>query len=242
MQSNLNQTILRVTVLMILVSPLVGQEIGLSPKLQTNQLALIDNVEEDFVSLFNGKTLDGWEQKNGTASYEVVDNTILGRTSVGSPNSFLCTVKSYSDFDLRFEVKVDKGLNSGVQIRSLSKPGFKEGRVHGPQIEIETDPGEAGYIYSEGTGRKWISPTQTRRGVFKNDGWNKYRVLAEGNRIQTWVNGTQIEDVKTAPIESLKGFIGLQVHGIKKKVGPFKVQWRNIRIHELESQDKETIK
>ena len=205
-------------------------------------LFLIDDVEEVFVSLFNGKTLDGWVQKNGQATYEVVDGTIMGRTAVGSPNSFLCSVKEYSDFDLKFEVKVDVGLNSGFQIRSLSKPGFKNGRVHGPQVEIESDPGEAGYIYSEGTGRDWISPTKTRRNVFNNDGWNEYRVLAEGNRIQTWVNGTHIEDVETAAAESLKGFLGLQVHEIGKDVGPFKVQWRNIRIKELDGTESRRIK
>jgi hypothetical protein len=113
--------------------------------------------------------------------------------------------------------------------------------VHGPQVEIETDPGEAGYIYSEGTGRGWISPSQKQRGVFKNDGWNSYRVLAEGDRIQTWINGTHIEDLETPPVEPLKGFIGLQVHGIKKTIGPFKVQWRNIRIRELDGTEVRTV-
>ena len=122
--------------------------------------------EDGFVDLFNGKNLDGWEQKNGTATYEVVDDTILGRTVKGSPNSFLCSEKEYGDFELVFEVKVDKGLNSGVQIRSVSKPDYKEGRVHGPQVEIEWDPGESGYIYSEGTKRGWVSPTRTQKNVF----------------------------------------------------------------------------
>ena len=241
MRSLLTQVFLPVAALMMLAVPLTGQDRIPLGAPQIDRLALIDNVEEDFVSLFNGETLAGWEQNNGTATYEVVDHTILGRTAVGSPNSFLCTVKEYGDFDLRFEVKVDVGLNSGVQIRSLSKPGFKKGRVHGPQVEIETDPGEAGYIYSEGTGRGWISPTQKQRGVFKNDGWNSYRVLAEGSRIQTWINGMHIEDLETPPVEPLKGFIGLQVHGIKKKKGPFKVQWRNIRIRELDRTETRTV-
>lgn len=189
--------------------------------------------EKNFTSIFDGKTLNGWEQKNGTARYEVVDGTIMGHTEVGSPNSFLCSSKEYADFELRFEVKVDPGLNSGVQIRSVSKDDINNGRVHGPQVEIESDPGESGYIYSEGTGRGWISPTQTQRNVFKNDGWNRYRVLADGNRIQTWINGKRIEDLDVPAVESTKGFLGLQVHGIGKDLGPFKVQWRNIRIQEL---------
>ena len=198
--------------------------------------------EDGFVDLFNGKNLDGWEQKNGTATYEVVDDTILGRTVKGSPNSFLCSEKEYGDFELVFEVKVDKGLNSGVQIRSVSKPDYKEGRVHGPQVEIEWDPGESGYLYSEGTKRGWVSPTRTQKNVFKNEGWNEYRVLADGPRIQTWINGTCIEDIEMPAIESRKGFLGLQVHGVKKNASPFKVQWKNIRIREISGDERREMK
>ena len=205
---------------------------------------LIDDTNEigkSWRELFNGNDLSGWEQKNGTATYEVVDGTIKGTTSEGSPNSFLCTEEEFSDFELVFEVKVDPELNSGVQIRSLSIPGFKKGRVHGPQVEIEADPGEAGYLYSEGTGRKWISTSLVQKNLFKNDDWNHYRVLAEGRRIQTWINGTQVEDIKTAAVESQRGFIGLQVHSIEKGSGPFKVQWRNIKIREIPSVEAEDV-
>ena len=71
--------------------------------------------------LFNGKDLAGFTQRNGTATYEVVDGTILGTTVKGSPNSFLCTDKKYGDFELTFEVKCHSRLNSGVQIRSKTK-------------------------------------------------------------------------------------------------------------------------
>ena len=70
----------------------------------------------DWVKLFDGKTLDGWIQKNGTAKYKVVDGTIQGTTNEGSPNSFLCSEKEYGDFELEFEVKVHNSLNSGVPV------------------------------------------------------------------------------------------------------------------------------
>ncbi len=188
---------------------------------------------EGFTSLFDGKTLKGWEQKNGTATYEVVDGTVKGTTAQGSPNSFMCTTKEYGDFELHFEVKCDFELNSGVQIRSLSKPDFKKGRVHGPQVEIAGNSPFSGYIYSEGTGRRWISQTRTEHKHFKSDGWNKYRVVAKGNRVQTWLNGESIEDVEIAEVESRKGFLGLQVHAIGKDKGPYSVQWKNIFIKEM---------
>ena len=128
--------------------------------------------------LFDGKTLNGGTQRNGKATYRVEDGAIVGRTAKSSPNSFLCTDKAYCDFDLRFEVQVDRGLNSGVQIRSRSSKDFNNERVHGPQVEIKVAPGESGYIYGEATGRGWLSQNRTIMDAYKNDQWNTYRVLA----------------------------------------------------------------
>lgn len=187
---------------------------------------------DGWVSLFNGENLEGWSQKNGWATYRVKDGKIVGKTSEGSPNSFLCTEKVYGDFELRFEVKVDNALNSGVQIRSRSLPEHNNGRVHGPQVEIEASPGEAGYIYGEATTNNWVSPTQPPHSAIKNDEWNQYHIRAVGKRIQTWINGKLVEDL-TDPKCFSEGFIGLQVHGIGANDGPFKVRWKNIEIKEL---------
>ena len=165
--------------------------------------------------MFDGKTLDGWTLLNGTAKYEAVDGAIVGHTKVGSPNSFLCTNKQYGDFELEFEVKCDKGLNSGVQIRSLQKTtkaatddkkakkkNNKTGRIYGPQVEIECGPAQAGYIYGEATGLGWLSkePKSKDKKInshdhFKTDAWNKYRVIAKGANIQTFINGKKIADL-----------------------------------------------
>lgn len=195
--------------------------------------------ESGWVELFNGKNLEGWTQHNGTATYKVEDGTIVGTTSEGSPNSFMCTKKNYGDFELEFEVKVADELNSGCQIRSQQKDG--NGRVNGPQVEIEAsgkNGAEAGYVYGEATGRGWLTP-EDRLKPHKNmkDGeWNRFRIVAKGPRIQTWINGKQIEDLTDEAIYKTHptGFIGLQVHGIKKGTGPYSVAWKNIRIKELD--------
>lgn len=191
---------------------------------------------EGWVSLFNGKDLSGWSQKNGTATYRVEDGTIVGKTSEGSPNSFLCSEKEYGDFELTFEVKVDDALNSGVQIRSASKPDKDKGRVHGPQVEIATN-GSAGCVYGEATGLNWLSGpdklTDQQKTAFKKGEWNKYRVLCQGKSIKTWVNDIAIVDFQEEKTGMAKGFLGLQVHGIKKGDGPFEVRWRNIQLREL---------
>lgn len=191
-----------------------------------------------WVNLFNGKNLNGWEVKNGTATYKVVDGTIEGTTTEGSRNTFLCTRKKYGNFELEFEVKVHDMLNSGVQIRSRKKEGDKA--VNGPQVEIEAsgaNGAEAGYVYGEATGRGWLTPQERLKPHknFKDGEWNKFRIVADGPRIQTWINGEKIEDLTDEAIYKThpKGFIGLQVHGIKKGTGPYSVAWKNIRIKEL---------
>ena len=194
--------------------------------------AIPDINAKGWVPLFNGVDLTGWVQKNGTATYRVEQSMIVGKTSEGSPNSFLCTVEDYGDFELTFEVFDDPGLNSGVQIRSKSRAEFNNGRVHGPQVEIENAPGESGYLYSEGTGRGWITAERPIKDAYINGRWNRYVVRARGDRIQTWVNGRLIVDI-CDPESAKLGFIGLQVHSISRETGSFEVRWRDIRIREL---------
>lgn len=206
-----------------------------------------DQEDVEWVDLFNGEDLSGWTQKNGSASYEVEEGGVIcGTTREGSPNSFLCTDKLYGDFVLMFEVKVDDELNSGVQIRSKAeeieeKDGVKFGRVNGPQVEIEASAAngaEAGYVYGEAAGG-WITPEEQLKPhkVFQNGEWNRYKVIAKGARIQTFLNGEAIGDVSSEKfLESHpEGFIGLQVHGIPRGQGPFQVRWRNLQIRELEN-------
>ncbi len=87
--------------------------------------------------LFNGKDLQGWKQLNGKAKYEVKNGEIVGTTVLNEPNSFLATEQDYGNFILELELLVDTSMNSGIQIRSLSKPDYKDGRVHGYQVEID---------------------------------------------------------------------------------------------------------
>ena len=74
----------------------------------------------EWATLFNGKDIEGWEQKGGEAVYKVEDGCLVGTTKPRTPNTFLCPPKSYGDFELTFDVKCDEDLNSGVQIRSIS--------------------------------------------------------------------------------------------------------------------------
>ncbi len=207
--------------------------------LLASALALGSAFSAESAALFDGKTLEGWKQNNGTAKYEVVDGTIVGTTAEGSPNSFLSTEKLYGDFELEFEVKVDSALNSGVMIRSQTEDGKPDGRVNGPQVEIEAsgeNGAEAGYIYGEAIGG-WMTPEDRLipHKHFKDGEWNAYKVIAKGPRIQVWINGEMIEDLTDEKVYEShpKGFISLQVHSIGAGQGPYQVAFKNIKLKEL---------
>jgi hypothetical protein len=182
--------------------------------------------------LFNNKDLSGWKQLGGKARYAVVNGEIVGTTVPNQPNSFLATNVNYKDFILELELKVDTPMNSGIQIRSESQANYKNGRVHGYQVEIDpSDRQWSGGLYDEER-RGWLYPMELNpagKTAFKNGTWNKYRIECIGNSIRTWVNGlptANVFDNMTAT-----GFIALQVHAIGKNDQPGKqVRWRNIRI------------
>tara|TARA_R110002096_G_scaffold13623_11_gene48037 strand:+ start:1342 stop:2838 length:1497 start_codon:yes stop_codon:yes gene_type:complete len=181
--------------------------------------------------LFDGKTLDGWVQRGGKAEYSVENGEIIGIGVPNSPNSFLCTDQDYGDFIFEVEFKVDSTLNSGIQIRSQSLEDYKDGRVHGYQVEIDpSDRGWSGGIYDESR-RGWLNDladNDAARYAFKQSDWNHYRIEAIGDRIRTWINGVPAADLKD--FMTPKGFIALQVHGIGGREDRPQNRWRNIRI------------
>lgn len=185
-----------------------------------------------WTNLFGGSELIGWKKLNGTADYSIKNGVVTGSSKLGSPNTFLATEKSYADFILEIEVKVQDLLNSGIQIRSHSTPDYQNGRVHGYQVEI--DPGPRAYsggLYDEAR-RAWLYPLSVNpkgRKAFRPGNWNAYHIEAIGDQIRVWVNGiqcTNLVDDMTA-----EGFIALQVHSISDAAqAGTKVQWRNARI------------
>jgi hypothetical protein len=185
-------------------------------------------------ALFDGKSLNGWRQVNGTASYEIIDGEIVGTTRTGTPNSFLATEKLYGDFVLEFDVKQSVGpTNSGVQFRSQSKPDVMQGRVHGPQFDLDpSDRQWTGGLYDEAMSGWWYPGTlNPQPGVYKMDEWNQVRIEAIGPSMRTWVNGVLTAYVLDSTYK--EGFIALQVHSIDKaEDAGRKIHWRNIRINE----------
>lgn len=193
----------------------------------------ISNAQTNWKKLFNDIDLSNWEQLNGKAKFSVQDKIIIGETVLSTPNSFIATKEKYSDFILELEFKCESEMNSGVQIRSASIPNYKDGKVHGYQVEIDASKRAwTGGIYDEGR-RGWLynlDSNESGHNAFKQNEWNKMRVEAIGNSIRTWINGIACADI----LDDLtsEGFIALQVHSIgnKKAEEGKKIQWKNIKI------------
>lgn len=192
--------------------------------------------------LFDGTSLDGWSIKSGFATYKVDAGSVVGTTIAKSPNTFLCSNQTFADFELSFEVKFDQFFNSGCQIRSKLKGDKYGGRAYGPQVEIEKSPGQSGFIYGEAAGG-WQSPEPKSKDKavnthshLNNEGWNQYRIVANGRKIQTWINGNKVADLdydEERYKANSEGFIGLQVHGVGGNKKPMSVRWKNIYIKPL---------
>ena len=189
-----------------------------------------------YVSLFDGKTLNGWKKVAGTADYKIQDGMIVGTTVVSSPNTFLISDKEYGNFVLELEVKIeDTTSNSGIQFRSHYDASGHEGKgkVYGYQYELDpsTRRWTAG-IYDEGR-RDWLYPLSFHPSVqnaFKLNDWNKVKIECIGNETKTWINDVPAAYMVDTVDKS--GVIALQVHSIGEnaKLAGEKIYWKNIRI------------
>jgi hypothetical protein len=204
----------------------------MNARLLTLIMAFPALVSAQWQTLFNGKNLDGWQQLNGKAKFEILNGEIVGTTVFGEPNAFLATNKSYTDFILEFEFKLDDTMNSGVQFRSESNASYMKGRVHGYQYEIDpsTRAWTAG-IYDEAR-RDWLYAMDVNKEAktqLQLKQWYKCRIECIGNNTRTFLNGKPAANL----VDSLptSGFIALQVHQVEKAADAGqKIHWRNIRI------------
>jgi len=178
----------------------------------------------EFKSIFDGRTLDGWEP-HGHGKFRVDNETILCETGNGT-YGWLFTKKTYGDFILDLEVKHDATGNSGVQVRSHLDE--KETMI-GYQFDIDPGRPSTGRLYDEAR-RKLLQDVPMNpqaRGAFKVGEWNTMRLQCIGDHLQSWLNGVPISDY----IDSvdLSGILALQVH----TGNDVHVRFRNLRIQDL---------
>jgi hypothetical protein len=211
---------------------------------------LAEEAEEGFTSIFDGKTLEGWD--GDPKLWSVEEGALTGQTTADDPiphNSFLIYRKDEpGDFELRFKFRMVGG-NSGVQFRSVEVDKWV---ISGYQGDFDSTNRYTGILYEEkGRGilakrglRTTInedgSKTVTGKTVdektivdsYKNEDWNDFTVIAKGNRITEILNGNVTVEVTDRQEEKrrMKGLIAFQVH----RGPPMKIQFKDVRIKKLD--------
>ena len=192
-----------------------------------------DKKDDGFSPLFDGKSFKGWE---GNLKFFRIENgaVVAGNLKEKIPNNeFLCTEKTYKNFELRLKAKlVGEGANAGIQFRTKRIPNHHE--VSGFQCDMGFMGKDNiwGSLYDESRRKKFlvVGPQEKVQPAVKLDDWNDFVIRAEGPHIQIWINGVQSVDYteKEAGIDE-SGIIALQIHGGP----PSEASYKDVSIKEL---------
>ena len=175
-------------------------------------------------TLFNGIDLSGWNV-HGTELWYVEDGLLVCESGPEEKYGYLSTEKYYDDFILTLEFKQEANGNSGVFFRST----LEGTKISGWQVEVAPPGKNSGGIY-ESYGRGWlIKPKPEKDKALKMGDWNKMKIKVEGDKVITWINGTQMISLTDQKLGDGKGSIALQIHS----GGGIKVKWRNLKVRPL---------
>ena len=192
--------------------------------------------EAGFESIFDGKTLDGWNLlgKKG-AGYTVSGGAIT--CSRGSGGNLLYE-RELTDFVLRFEFKLEAGSNSGLCVRCPMSD--KDLAYAGNELQIIDNSAERYKDIKSWQKHGSLYNVQgARTGSLKPVGqWNRQEVTVQGTTIRVVLNGTTILDVDTSQVDNAET---LAKHpGLKRGSGHIgflghnePVQFRNLRVKRL---------
>lgn len=175
-------------------------------------------------TLFNGKDLTGWNI-HGSELWYVEDGLLVCESGPEEKYGYLSTKKFYDDFILTLEFKQEANGNSGVFFRST----LEGTKISGWQVEVAPPGNDSGGIY-ESYGRGWlIKPDPEKDKALKMGDWNRMKIKVVGDKVTTWLNGTQMISFTDEKIGLGKGSIALQIHD----GGGIKVRWRNLKVKPL---------
>jgi Domain of Unknown Function (DUF1080) len=186
------------------------------------------------ISLFDGKTLNGWKTVDPTHEkrWFVSDSVIRSGDGLSKipDNTYLHTTREYGDFEFRclFRLSGDPKtglINSGIQYRSI----VEGGKMVGYQADIGN--GYWGDIYDEHRRGKLVGgDLSTLKYLLKDGGWNSYIIRCKGNLHELYINGVKTcEYVEKDPKIPQKGVIAVQIHS----GGIAQVEFRDLCITEI---------
>jgi hypothetical protein len=213
--------------------------VGFCTPLLTSSASAQTNQPPPWVSLFNGKDLNGWTIKGGNGKAWVQDGEIVCHQTTNTlEHTFVCTDARFGDFILEADCKIDGDFNSGILFRSIDMPDVKppKARLNGYQVKIDPTPRKwTGGVFEDYGGSEWqwyynLADDARAREAFKIGEWNTFRIEAIGKSIKVWVNGVPTANMIHDKYTS--GYIALKIHALGNKPEQEKVlgHFKNIRI------------
>jgi hypothetical protein len=199
-----------------------------SAALAPTALGLAQSEEREFVSLFDGRSLQGWTVADGRDSaFHVHEGAITAHPSDGFP-AWLRSARQYENFDLQGEFFLQGWMNSGIYLHAPEhgRPtwcGLKINIFH--QVDAVPAPESMGAIFP------LVPPRLVN---VRNKGeWNTFRVLMDWPRLQVWTNGETIHDLDLESVPELRhrlrrGYLGLESLS-------YPIRFRSLRVRELPS-------
>ena len=190
--------------------------------------------DEGFTSLFDGKTLTGWQ--GAVNGYLVEDGAIVCDPKKGG---FLYTDKEYGDFVLRLEFQLTPGANNGIGIRT---PMGGDPAYVGMELQVLDDSSDKYKNLKEYQYHGSIyGVAAAKRGHQKPVGeWNVQEVTVKGKQVKVVLNGVTIVDADIEKASTPKTIDGNKHPGLEREKGYIcfcghgaKVAFRNIKIKEL---------
>jgi hypothetical protein len=178
-------------------------------------LGLIAQAQAGFTTLFDGKTLKGWNVV-GDANWEVVDGTLQATKGAGG---FLVTPSAYGDFEFTTEIWVSDDANSGVFVRSEDPKNITAMNAYEVNI-YDKRPDQS---YRTGAIVDVAKPMVQINAAGR---WNTLEITARGSRIQVTMNGMKTVDIEDK--SHARGVVALQYGQ-----GSSMVRFRNVRIRSL---------
>ncbi len=176
----------------------------------------------EWVPLFNGKDLTGWEAEGG-AAWKVENGMLIATQGPNFAHGELFTTESYRDFHLKVTYRMEWPANSGVWFRYQAGNKAYQADI----LEYTNPVAYSGTIYCPG---KMFLAINDDPDLVNREGWNTLDIRAEGPRLQVWLNGFQVADVKDDLTDH--GRIGFQMHA-GQQFGPMKLTVRQVMMQPL---------
>ena len=209
-----------------------------------------EEIADGWVLLFDGKTLDGWKDYNGTTltqPWHVVDGCIQAKGDGSDASGYIVTDKEYENFELSWDWKLSKGGNSGMLYHVVERPQYAVPYVTGPEYQLIDEPNFPEPLeewQKLGVDYAMHLPDKSKMKVNPQGEWNNSKIVFDNGHVEHWLNGQKIVEFEAwtddwhakknsgkwanAPEYGLakKGVLCLQDHG-------YPASFRNLKIKEL---------